>query len=423
MKNLSLLALLFLPLFLLSQKTPLREAAPESAGMSATKLRYLDTLMLGYIAEKRVPGMTAIVCRNGKIVYHKAFGARDTDPLQRDDIYRIASMTKAVTSVAALMLLEEGKYALDDPLSKYLPEFKSPRVLVSYNAATGESVTEPARSEISIRQLFTHTSGIAYGELTSPDFKNLFDKAEIRPLPTAENLTLRENIRRLAAMPLGCHPGEKWLYGMNTDVLGHLVEVLSGQSLDAFFRTRIFEPLGMHDTYFFLPEGKKERLVPIYTESGAPATLQKWTASAPYDTEFPVRGAKKLFLGGSGLSSTALDYAIFLQMLLDGGAYNGQRILSRKTVEMLLANQIGDLKPFNPDEKFSLCFALPDPAQPGRNPGAPGKLSWGGYFSTHYFADTKEQLSVVVMKQMQGDNRAWDIMPRLEAVVYGAFLD
>lgn len=427
MKKLLLCCLFTLPLLLVAQKTVLRDAAPETAGMSAERLRHLDSLLLRFMKEQTYPGVAAIVVRDGKIVYHKAFGMRDLetrDPLERTDIFRIASMTKAITSTAVMMLFEEGKFALDDPISKYLPEFKTMKVLLAYNRENGAMTTEPARSEITVRQLLNHTSGIDYGSISSSeDMKLIYKKAGVHDLFATDDISLEENIRRLAALPLRYHPGEKWLYGMNTDVLGRLVEVWSGKSLDAFFRTRIFEPLDMNDTYFYLPDNKKDRLVPVYTEKGEPKTLQKMTEKDGLDYDYPVKGAKKLYSGGAGLSSTALDYAIFLQMIINNGEYNGKRLLSRKTVEVMTADQLGDLKMWNPNERFSLAFSVTTEDNTWVGPGSVGKVAWGGYFSTHYFADPKERLSVVVMKQLQGDNRGWDIWPLVEAVVYGAIAD
>ena len=427
MKKILLCSLFVLPLLLAAQKPVLSEAPPESAGMSSDRLRNLDSLLLRYVNNKTLPGVAAIVVRDGKIVYHKAFGMRDIearDPLGRDDIFRIASMTKAITSTAALMLFEEGRFALDDPVSKYLPEFKNPKVLVAYDRGKDSISTEPAKSEITIRQLMNHTSGIDYGVISSSaDMKMIFEKAGIYALASTDDVTLKENIRRLAALPLRHHPGEKWTYGMNTDVLGYLVETISGMPLADFFRIRIFEPLGMKDTYFYLPDSKKDRLVPVYTEAGSPKKLQKLTEQEGLDMDYPVKGAKKLYCGGAGLSSTAMDYAIFLQMLLNNGEYNGKHLLGRKTIELMTANQIGDLKMWNPTDRFSLAFSITTEGNVWREPGSVGKFAWGGYFSTHYFADPKERLSVVLLKQLQGDNRGWEIWPLVEAVVYGAIAD
>jgi len=423
MRNQLILGLLFLSIFAAAQHPPLRVATPESVGMSSERLLRLDALLQRYVTEKRLPGVSGIVVRDGKIVWHKAFGQRDLDakdPLQRDDIYRIASMTKAVTSVAAMMLFEEGKFSLDDPISNYIPAFKEPKVLVDYNREANTWNSVPAKSEITIRQLLNHTSGIGYGPLTNEDFKLMYEKAGVFVLSTTEDISLQENIKRLATMPLAHQPGEAWTYGLNTDVLGYLVEIWSGMSLEAFFRTRIFEPLGLKDTYFYLPDSKKDRLVPIYTESGDPKTLQKLPPQYGYDPDYPIKGAKKLYSGGAGLCSTSLDYAMFLQMLINNGEYNGRQLLGRKTIELMTSNQIGDLKMWNPADQFSLGFSLTTEKNVWRGPGSVGKIGWGGYFSTHYFADPKEKLTVVLMKQLQGDHRGGDLMPLFEAIVYGA---
>ncbi len=426
MQKLLIGTLLFISSLATAQHPVLHEAKPESTGMSSERLQRLDGLLQRYVTEKRLPGVSGIVARDGKIVWHKAFGQRDLDAgdaLQRDDIYRIASMTKAITSVAAMMLFEEGKFSLDEPIADYIPAFKNPKVLVEYNREANTWTSVPAKSEITIRQLLNQTSGIAYGPLTNDDFKLMYEKAGVYVLSTTVDISLQENIKRLAAMPLVHQPGEAWTYGLNTDVLGYLVEIWSGMSLEAFFRTRIFEPLGMKDTYFYLPDDKKDRLVPVYTESGDPKTLQKLPPQDGYDPDYPIKGAKKLYSGGAGLCSTALDYAIFLQMLVNNGEYNGHQLLGRKTIELMTTNQIGDIKMWNPTDQFSLGFSLITEKNVWREPGSVGKISWGGYFSTHYFADPKEHLVVVLMEQLQGDNRGGDLMPLFEAIVYGAIID
>ena len=426
MKNTLLLTLgLLAAVTLWGQGTgPLKETAPEEAGISAEGMKRMDALLQRFIEEKKAPGVAAIIVRNGKIAYYKAFGMRDLDsrdPLERDDIFRIASMTKAITSTAAMMLFEEGRFALDDPISKYLPEFKNQRILVDYNRETGVWNSVPVKKEITIRQLFNHTSGIGYGNIGgNKDLEMIYEKAGVYNLFTTDDITLKEDMARLGALPLLFEPGEKFSYGMNTDVLGYLVEVLSGMSLSDFFQKRIFEPLGMKDTYFYLPDNKKDRLVPVYTEVNGPGTLQKLPVQPGYDPEYPIKGAKKFYSGGAGLSSTALDYAIFLQMMLNGGEYNGRQILGRKTVELMTTNQLGDLGTNDPNDKFSLCFSLVTEKNVWKGPGSVGKFGWGGYFNTYYYADPKERLCIVLMRQLQGSHRGGELNPLFDAVVYGA---
>src|SRR6267142_5760791 len=242
---------------------------PEDAGMSSERLARIDNMVNEYVAKKAIPGAVVFIARNGKVVYHKAYGVSDIEkqtPLKKDDIFRIASQTKAITSTAVLMLYEEGKLLLDDPLSKYIPEFKNPKVLVTFNEKDSSYTSEPAKSEITIRQLLTHSSGIGYASIGSRELKAIYAKAQVPSGIGISNtsVVLADKIKALAKLPLKNHPGEKWLYGLNTDVLGYLIEVLSGMTFDEFLRQRIFKPLGMNDTYFYLPKEKQSRLVKLY---------------------------------------------------------------------------------------------------------------------------------------------------------------
>ncbi|QHT69566.1 beta-lactamase family protein [Rhodocytophaga rosea] len=383
---------------------------PESAGMSSERLKRIDNTLQQFVDKGTLPGMVAIIVRNGQIVYHKAFGQADVQggrQMKTDDIFRIASMSKAITSTAVMMLYEEGKFSLDDPVSKYIPEFKNPPVIKTFTWKDSTYTTEPAKSEITIRHLLTHTSGINYGVIANEErFKAINAKAGITDLFTTEPVKISDNIKKLATLPLQHHPGEKWTYGLNSDVLGYLVEIWSGKPFDVFLKERLFDPLGMNDTYFYLPEAKASRLVPIQK----PDASQKWVKFPVtfYDPEYPAKGAKTFFSGGAGLSCTAKDYATFLQMLVNDGTFNGKRFLSRPTVELLTAsNQTGDLYGGG-NTHFSLAFSVVTPKGHDRGgAGSVGTFSWGGYFNTNYFADPKEKIVAVLMKQTQnaaGDN-------------------
>lgn len=382
---------------------------PESVGMSSERLRRLDNVLQQYVEKNTLPGMVAIIVRKGQIVYHKAFGMADVQAsrqMKTDDIFRIASMTKAITSTAAMMLYEEGKFSLDDPVSRFIPEFKNAQVIKNFTWKDTTYTTEPAKSEITIRQLLSHTSGISYGVISGEErFKAINAKAGITDLFTTEPVKLSDNIKKLAALPLQHQPGEKYTYGLNTDVLGYLIEIWSGMPFDAFLQQRLFEPLGMNDTYFYLPENKAGRLVALQK----PDAAHKWIKYPVtfYDPEFPAKGARTFLSGGAGLSSTVRDYAIFLQMLLNKGTFNGKRFLSRPTVELLtVSNQTGDLFGGG-NTHFSLAFEVVTPKGHNKGIGSVGKFRWGGYFNTNYFADPSEQLVGVLMKQTQattGDN-------------------
>ena len=381
---------------------PLSEASPQSVGMSEERLARIDNLLTGAIEKNQIPGAVALVARNGKIVYYKAFGMAENESgrsLKRDDIFRIASQTKAITSTAVMMLWEEGKFSLDDPISKYIPAFANARILESLNDADTTYVTKPAKDQITIRHLLTHTSGIGYGVLDNEEFRKIYQKAGITDAFTVKPVTIGENIERLAKLPLHFNPGEKYTYSEGLDVLGYFIEIISGQPLDEFFSERIFKPLGMNDTYFYLPDAKADRLVAVQTKKD-----DKWIRypkSIYYDPDYPITGAKTFFSGGAGLSSTAKDYATFLQMYLNNGELNGVRLLSRTTVQFIMANQIGDLWG-DSGSYYGLAFGvINQEGQDMGGRGSTGTFDWGGYFNTQYFADPRENVIGILMKQTQ----------------------
>jgi len=390
--------------------------------MSTERLQRIDTMLSGWVQRGRTNGVVALIARNGKIVYHKAFGYNDEekkDPIEKDDIYRIASQTKAITSVAAMMLYEEGKFLLDDPVSRYIPEFAKPQVLDKFNPDDSTFTTTPAKSEITIRQLLTHTSGIGYAQIGSREATAIYAKAGVTSgIGVGKEHLLATDIRKLGKLPLMHQPGARFTYGLNTDVLGYLVEVLSGKTLDEFFRTRIFEPLGMKDTYFNVPAAKQARVVNIFVETNG--KLAKAPAAVPgFLLDYPKQGST-YFSGGAGLSSTALDYAIFLQMLLNGGEYNGKRLLSRNTVRLMTMNQIGDVD-FGVN-KFGLGFGITTEKGSAVLPTPAGVFEWGGYFSTTYWADPKEKLVGIIFRQLSGSTHS-DAPDKYKVMVYSAIAD
>ena len=279
----------------------LQDAQPETVGMSAARLQRMDAVINDYIAKGRQAGVAVLVARNGRIVYHKAYGQDDMagkTPLKRDAIFRLASQTKAITSIGLMMLFEEGKFLLDDPISKYIPAFKNPKVLEKFNEKDSSYTSVPAKREITIRQLLTHTSGISYPGIGTKEAVAIYAKNQIPSGIGTPTGTLAESIPRLAALPLMHNPGDKWTYGLSTDVVGYLIEVLSGQSLDQFLRTRLFEPLGMNDTYFYLPAGKQARLTKVYTEDSTKA-VQRMPAQGGISADYP-KQAGTYFSGGRG---------------------------------------------------------------------------------------------------------------------------
>ncbi len=396
----------------------LTPATPEQAGMSGERLQRIDNLVNEYIDNNWIPGGVALIARKGKIVYFKSFGFNEIeskDSMQTDDIFRIASMTKAITSVAAMMLYEEGKFLLDDPVYKYIPEFENPTVLVEIDLDKETYLTRPAENDITIRHLLTHTSGIGYGFI-NPEMQFFYEKEDIPDGFVVSGARLGDKIKLLAKQPLLHEPGEKWTYGLNTDVVGYLVEVLSGMSLEEFFQTRIFTPLGMTESYFYLPDEKVERLVTIYAEEEDGIQV-----SDEPSYNYPFEGGKSYFSGGAGINTTALDYTRFMQMLVNGGKYNTHRLLSRKTIELMTTNQIGNLRIWG-GAPFGLGFALVSEGQKHLMLSSVGNYSWGGYFSTSYWLDPEEELVATFMTQMYPVIHG-DIHQKFQVLTYQAIID
>lgn len=405
--------------------SPLSPGQPEQQGFSTERLQRIDKTIAEWVSDSRLNGAVALIIRNGKIIYHKAFGYDDlekTKPLRTDHIFRIASQTKAITSVAVMMLYEEGKFLLDDPVSRYIPEFAKQQVLDKFNEADSSYTTVPARSEITIRQLLTHTSGIGYAQIGTKEMNAIYAKAGLHcGIGPEYGRLLSADMKILGKLPLMHQPGEKFSYGLNTDLLGYLVEVISGMSLDQFFRQRIFEPLGMKDTYFFLPEPKKSRLVNVYREENKKLVHpgEKIIYNGFFVTDYP-KLPGTYFSGGAGLSSTTMDYAIFLQMLLNGGAYNGRQLLSRHTVRMMTMNQIGDIS--RGANKFGLGFGITTERGSSFLPTPEGVFDWGGAFSTTYWADPKEKIIGIFYRQLWSSTFG-EIANKFKVLVYSALKD
>ncbi len=342
-----------------------------------------------------------MIVKDGRVVYHKAFGVRDLDSSAQqrtDDIFRIFSQTKAVTSLAAMMLWEEGKFSLDDPVGSYIPEFKEHRVLTKFNAAdsTYEAKSTPRR--ITIRQLFTHTSGIDYASIGGEELRAIYAKAGVSALGREGDL-LGDKMRALGKLPLAHEPGDRFTYSLSVDLLGYLVELWSGMALDRFFQTRIFEPLKMHDTWFELPRDKHARLVALHKEEEGSLKAVREPLEGIYP-DFPLRKTT-YFAGGAGLSSSTADYARFLQMLLNGGELDGVRLLSPKTVEMMLEDHIPEL-----EAKYGLGFGLETSETDYRTVLSEGSYFWGGAANTTYWVDPKERLLGLVYTNVFGSSVA-----------------
>ncbi len=383
-------------------------AAPHTLGFSVDRLARIDSVMLEHVNQGHVGGTVVYLMRHGQVAYAKAFGYADKESGRRmktDAIFRIASQTKAITSVAVMKLVEQGKLQLGDPVSRYLPSFAHTTVAVKTD--TGRSIV-PARREITIRDLLTHTAGISYGtdSLVAP----LYQAAGLGPAAgwgwyTADKTEpICSTIDRLGALPFVAQPGERFVYGYNTDILGCLVERVSGQSLDAFMQQHILQPLRLKDTHFFLPAGQEQRLTTVYMHDEAGKLAR--APDGPKGQGDYVTGPRTSFAGGAGLLSTASDYAHFLQMLLNKGTLGGVRILAPRTVELMTVNQSGTL--FSAEGGFGLGFAVTQRFGVDGRMESPGSFGWGGAYGSTYLVDPKNDMVMVFMMQLL-PNRNLDI--------------
>ena len=397
-------------------------ADPESVGMSSERLEKLDAVMQGYIDRKETPGVVTLVARKGKVVHFSALGKRDVEsgaPMEHDNIFRIASMAKPITSVAVMMLYEEGHFQLRDPISNWLPEFSDMKVAVPSpqdQPVREHYKTVPANGPITIQQLLTHTAGLANGNRGLAQAEYTKAMAEF-PLTETDH----DRMRRLAKLPLSFHPGEHWEYTLGTSALGVMVQEISGMTLDEFFRERIFKPLDMTDTHYFLPESKLDRFAALYSLND---DKKIELAEAPTAESRWVRGPRVQFRGAGGLLTSPRDYFRFHQMMLNGGELDGVRLLSRKTVELMTTNHTGD-KPIwltGPGYGFGLGYAIVTDQGPAATLRSEGSYFWTGAFGTVFWVDPKEELIGVMMEQVYPYSRL-NIMPDMISMTYQAIVD
>jgi CubicO group peptidase (beta-lactamase class C family) len=393
---------------------------PEKEGFSSERLNRIDAAMNEYVKNGKMPGMVTMVIRHGKVVYFKSFGMKDIEAkkeMTNDAMFRIASMSKAITSVAIMTLYEEGRFLLTDPVSKFIPEFKNQKVVMK--SPTSDSIIlVPVKSEMTIRQLLNHTSGISYGEGLQGSY---YRKAGMTVGLTPTEGTIGEMIKKLGQLPLISQPGEEFHYGMSTDVLGYLIEVISKMSLDEFLRTRIFEPLKMQDTYFALSENKYPRMATLY-KRGNDGKL------VPVTEYFKYPAIQTYFSGGAGLVSTAADYSRFAQMLLNKGELDGHRILSRKTIELMTSNSIGDIMVSDGfrrnglGDKFGYGFGIRTERGVFDELESIGIYGWDGAFYTRFWIDPKEDMIGIFLSQV--DNY-WNekIIDKFRVLVYQSISD
>ena len=386
-----------------------------------TKLAQIDSIVNKYVSNRWLIGSTVIIVKDNQVVYHKGFGYANEaskKAMPNNAIYRIMSQTKAITSLAIMQLYEQGKISLDQNVSTIISSFKNPTVLKDFNEKDSSYTTVPAKRELTIRDLLTHTSGIDYTAIGSPKMKAIYSKAGIPSGLGDFNASLLDRMKILGTLPLKHQPGEKFTYGLNTDLLGCIIEVVSGMTLEAYFHKNIFEPLGMRDTYFNVPASKAKRLPMVYTEDSANKIIEWSPSFRNIDPNYPLLGTS-FFSGGAGLSSTAFDYAIFLQMILNGGKYNGKQIISPRTAELMLSPQL-DFK-FDGLNDFGLGFAITSEKAAHLYARNKGSFSWGGYYGTNYWADPKEKLICLIMTQ-HTPNSHFGFQGKIENIIYGSLV-
>lgn len=387
-------------------------ASAAAAGFSPERLARIDSFFNAAVKNGDAPNAVTFIARNGQIVHHKAYGFSNLEkrtPARTDDIFRIASQTKLITTIGLMMLYEEGRVFLEDPVEKFLPEFKGIQVLA--DPAKSKTETRPPKTPLTIRHLLSHSAGIPY--------QHPADSAEgMVFLSSLDGITLEELIKKVAKRPLLHDPGERFTYGYNTDVAGRIVEVISGRNLDQFLRERIFTPLGMNDTYFYLPAPKAGRLVELYAKKTMESPLTLHTSEA--NRKYPVAGKQTLFLGGAGLVSTAADYAKICQLVLNGGEYNNVRLLARKTVDLMARNQIGDNEVWDRKDKFGLGLQIITEGSRYGDQASVGSLTWGGAYCSEYTIDPTEKLIMLVFTNVSPYAYYGEFVRKFRILTYAA---
>ena len=377
----------------------------KSSYLNLDRLKKIDDIISEDIKENKIPGAVVLVGNEDEIIFERAYGIKNPDTNEKyntDDIFRIASMTKAITSIGILKLWEEGKIGLDDPIDKYIPKFENIEILESFNNEDTSYTSKISTKKITIRQLLTHTSGIGYGFIDgNKSIKSIYHKRKQSFMKNGvlcfcdEDITIGETIENLADVPLHHEPGERFTYGIGLDVLGYMIEIVSGKKLDEFFRDEIFTPLQMNDTYFYLPKEKENRLVPVLTKKD-----DEWVIFEDdrFNVNYPIEGKRKFFAGGCGLSSTVQDYYKFLTVFLNEGKFKGKSFISKQTNDLIFQNQLPESFGFGVGLAFGIVLEK-DLKNGGT--GSEGTISWGGYWNTSFFADPEDKYIGLIYKQTQ----------------------
>src|ERR1700744_21196 len=410
-----------LPRFSIAQG--LKVGNPALDGFSPGNLHRIDSLFNSFTKDHKIAGVCAMVVRHGHIDYWNASGysdIRNNKLLQKTDMFRIASQTKAITCAAILILYQEGKLLLNDPISKYIPEFKNPVVLKDFNPKDSTYTTEPAKREITIHDLLTHTSGISYPVIGTKEAIAIYKKANIPVGFETRHIKLGDKMKILAKMPLVLQPGSNYTYGLNMDVLGDIIEIVSHQTLSDFFHDRIFKPLGMNDTYFYVPADKQARVSKVFRQDEKGQTVENTindTLGVNVDYPFVKNGT--YFSGGAGLTSTAYDYCLFMQMMQNGGILNGKRILSPNMVRLMRINQIGDINAGWGQNKVGFSFEVVTEKGAAESPWHVGTNLGGGFWGSSYWLDPQSDLVVQIWTQGGGWTYG-ELFNKFRAMVYGA---
>lgn len=392
---------------------------PEELGFSTERLQRLTSVFQAYVTDKKMAGSVVLVMRHGKVAYFNSFGKRDVEanaPMTNDVIFRIASQTKAIVSTGIMILQEEGKLLINDPVGKYIPEFSETTVAEAREGG-GYDVIK-AKRQITLRDLLTHSAGIGYGYGLAAD---KWKEAGIQGWYFADrDEPVGSTIARMAKLPMDAHPGEKYVYGYNTDILGVVIEKVSGKSLDEFITTRILAPLGMKDTHFYLPQNKVNRLATVYSAFADKPLERAAEPGHMVGQGAYVTGPRKSYSGGAGLLSTATDYAKFLQMMLNKGTFNGNHILAPSTVQLMTVNHLGKI-PYPAGQGFGLGFSTCEDLGERGTPGSVGEFGWGGAYGSTYWVDPKEDMVVVYFKQLTPTNGI-DDQAKLRAMIYQSII-
>lgn len=408
------------------------------------RLALVDSAFSHYIDKGYMPHFAGMVIHDGRVVYEKAMGYRDIEkqiPCQPDDIFRLASQSKAIITIAFMTLVEEGKVQLDEPITKYFPEYAHPVILDSYDAKTGTYTTHPASKSLTIRHFITHTSGLCIDGY----FDKIATQLDVPTHMSYDDISLTEAVRRMAKMPLKHEPGEAFTYACNTNVLGALCEVITGQDIYSFIKERVLDPCDMHDTYFYVPEEKQDRLVTLYyyprktQKANLGATHAATFSSAAGDVEaedmatedtpadlkraegiyqdFPYTGAKRFCSPSAGLCGSIQDYAKFCQMILNGGTFNGHRVIGRKTLEMMQKNGVGKMRG---EVGFGMAWDVFTPEYAHRTIISEGSMRWGGMFGTDYIIDPSEKLIILMYQNNMPNLSGYNAKTLMLNTVYQA---